>query len=274
MYLSIRLTSDGIENRSGFSKETKSVLNAAPILVFENVQTALFLGRPRPPSGSFIFPVEDCSRTGPTADAGIVLVVESVVRHVVFKKEVPDVAFGPLEEWVDLDQTELAVPLNNVCCGSVFCLVTTNRANPGPVAFHGSANEADFPILATFIRIDHVQRSVVPGLVFVDSRFWANVFDFDPVFLLDSLAELEGFGKLVARLEIKNANVWVDLCEHMNDAAAFRSERRSHRQVGMERLHRPAQNRLGAFVFQFLGGFRDFVESEFCYGHRFSFPFL
>ena len=74
------------------------------------------------------------------------------------------------------------------------------------------------------------ERTAVLLFVFLDRRFGPNVIHFDAVAILDPLAQFQRLLELVARLQIKNADVRLQLRQHVNDAVAFRAERSRHRQ--------------------------------------------
>src|SRR4051794_13537096 len=65
--------------------------DAAAALVFDDVQAAFLLHRPRPAAGTLVLALDDRAGAGPAADARVALVVQRVVRHVVLDEEGPHV---------------------------------------------------------------------------------------------------------------------------------------------------------------------------------------
>ena len=67
------------------------------------VQAALFMfgSFPPPSPGTNIFPGFDCARTGRAADRGVSLVVQAIVRNLIFFYIVSHVVECPRGEWVD-----------------------------------------------------------------------------------------------------------------------------------------------------------------------------
>jgi hypothetical protein len=65
---------------------------------------------PPPPAAANVFPGFDCTCTGLTAYAGKSLVMQWIVRDVMFPDDLPYVFFFPVEKWVDLDQPKVVIP--------------------------------------------------------------------------------------------------------------------------------------------------------------------
>src|SRR5437870_5144648 len=63
---------------------------AAALVVLDQVQAALLLGRARPAAVAFVLPGPHRLGARPAADAREPLVVQRVVRHVVLQDELPD----------------------------------------------------------------------------------------------------------------------------------------------------------------------------------------
>ena len=79
---------------------------------FDDVQTALSLSSAGPAPRPRIFAGLDCSRAMSAADAGIILIMERVVRHVVFEEITPHLLRSPVGNRIQLHQSEFLVPLD------------------------------------------------------------------------------------------------------------------------------------------------------------------
>jgi hypothetical protein len=58
---------------------------------------------PPPAAGTDIFPQFHCPGAGSAADAGITLLVEPIVRNIVFGDVVPYIVLAPIYQWIDFD---------------------------------------------------------------------------------------------------------------------------------------------------------------------------
>src|SRR5207247_2536405 len=67
-----------------------------------------------------------------------------------------------------------------------------------------------------------------------------------------------------------DVDAWLDLGEHVQDAAALSPERGRHRQPRMKRFHRPAQDGLRRLPLKHLVGSHDLLVAETCSGHLVS----
>src|SRR3954454_7456740 len=95
------------------------------------MQPALGLGAPAPAAGAFVLAERDGPRAGPAADAGISLVVQRVIRHVVLGDEAPHLLLRPVRQGTDFHEAEFFVPANDRDMRSIGTLVAADRAGPG-----------------------------------------------------------------------------------------------------------------------------------------------
>src|SRR5262245_22457484 len=98
--------------------------------MFHNVQAAFLFHGPRPAPGSFFFAGSDSPCAGPATDARIALIVQRIERNFVFHDELPHVALGPVEQWIDLYKAELCIPLHDSRLAAVRRLIAANGADP------------------------------------------------------------------------------------------------------------------------------------------------
>ena len=66
-----------------------------------------------------------------TANAGIPLVVEQIVRHSVFEDIAPDPALGPIGQRVDFNQLILRIPHHQGQVGTSIGLIPAEAGQPG-----------------------------------------------------------------------------------------------------------------------------------------------
>src|SRR5688572_24850058 len=92
----------------------------------EVMKPAFLLLPPAPAAGARVFSGHDGGGARPASDRRVVLIVEGVVRHVVFVDVGPDVARGPTDQRVDLDEAELAVALDDRGVGPIERLVAAD----------------------------------------------------------------------------------------------------------------------------------------------------
>src|SRR5581483_10499340 len=129
---------------------------AASSLVFATcslMQAALGLGEIPPSPGARIFPRLDRRRAMRTADAGIVLIMEPVVRHFVYLDISPHVLGRPFRQRVDLDELEFTVPFDQPGVRSGRRLVTSDPRNPGVEPFQNPRQRLDLPQFAAAVRL-------------------------------------------------------------------------------------------------------------------------
>src|SRR5580692_242875 len=115
----------GEESRAPFAKRasgSQSALSAIHDRCFcddrgglDDVESALSFGKARPTASSRIFSGTNGARAMRAADAGIVLIVQFVVRHVVIVDVTPYLLRRPVGNRIDLDQIEFRIPFDSSC---------------------------------------------------------------------------------------------------------------------------------------------------------------
>src|SRR6266850_7171667 len=95
------------------------------------VDSAFVLTRTAPAPCSRIFTDSHPRRARHASNRRIILVVQWVVRHVMLCYVVPDITCRPFGEWIDLDETEPLVPLDDANACSLRRLVATHGCYPG-----------------------------------------------------------------------------------------------------------------------------------------------
>src|SRR5215471_18473597 len=183
--------------------------------MLDHVQAAFLFHGSGPAAGAFVLAFGYRPSARPAADAGIILVMEGIIGNIMLRDEGPDVLFGPTEQRIDFHQRELGIPLDNAGSSTVGGLVAANGANPSIEALDRPAQRQHFTVMTALVRTNGIERAAVLLLVFRDRHLGADVFHFDAVALLDPLAKVERLLKLVASIQIKNADVRLDVGEHM-----------------------------------------------------------
>src|SRR5690606_12357355 len=118
--------------------------------------------------------------------------------------ERPDIAPGPAELGVDLHQLELLVPADQAGLRPVLRLVGPDRGDRGVVPGHRPTQGNDLPLEAAAVVVAPVDRPAVARLELLDGRLGPLVLDLDAVPLPKLLSKLQGFGELVAGLQIED----------------------------------------------------------------------
>src|SRR3954470_16081161 len=95
------------------------------------MQSAFGFREACPASGAAVFPRQYGAGAMGASDAGVVLVVQRVIGHVMLEDVVPDVLLGPVSQRVHLHQLEFVVPLNFACVGAGAALLAADGRDPG-----------------------------------------------------------------------------------------------------------------------------------------------
>ena len=116
------------------------------------MQTTLCLFRTSPATGAVVFTRVHATGTRKAAYARVPLVVQRIVRDLVFKKVGPDVFFGPSDQRIHFAETELRVPLNRHCGRAGLGLVASNGGDPSIEFAELSDERAHLTHLAATLR--------------------------------------------------------------------------------------------------------------------------
>src|SRR5690242_8393371 len=98
-----------------------------------HVDAALGFGEPGPAAGAQILAGAGLARARTAANAGVALVEQRVVGHLVGVDVAPHIALGPVGQRVDLQQVMARAPLNQLGAGAGGRLVAADAADPGAV---------------------------------------------------------------------------------------------------------------------------------------------
>ena len=97
------------------------------------------------------------------ADAGIVAIVQQIVRNSVLTNVLPDLLRAPVDNGVDLHQAKFCIPFNFAGTGAERGLIPANAGHPRAQLCELPAQRFDFPQIAALVRIVAPQaRSVRP----------------------------------------------------------------------------------------------------------------
>ena len=117
------------------------------------MQSAFSLRRALPTPCPGIFTGHDRRGAVRTANAGIVAIVQFVVRHLVDLDISPYVFPRPFGQGIHFDQLEFAIPLDQLGISSRWSLITPDSGNPGVKSLEHTGQRLDLPQLATLVRI-------------------------------------------------------------------------------------------------------------------------
>ena len=117
------------------------------------VQSTLGLPEVCPTAGARIFARVDCAGAMRASQAGIIAVMQRVVRNVVLADVLPYCFGCPVGERVYFHQLEFRIPLNFLSVCAVRRLISANGGNPGFELGQLAAQGFDLPKIAALIRI-------------------------------------------------------------------------------------------------------------------------
>src|SRR5271157_5782944 len=232
----------------------------------QRMQPALGLGLSRPPTRAFVLSIDHGLGTGPAANRGIPPIVQRVVGDAIGHDEGPNVAAGPVQEGVDLHEAELGVPANHLRLRSIRRLVCPDRRDPRVVAHERSPQWNDLSLVAALLVVRYVERPTVQAFILPHRRVRPHHLYLDPVAIGELVPQRQGLGKLVARVQVKDADTGLNLGQEMNQDTAFRTKRGRHRQPRKESLDGPPQNLRGRRLNEQFVDFRQLFLGQ----HRFS----
>src|SRR5208337_4095329 len=163
-------------------------------------------------------------------------------------------------------EAELGVPVNHLRLRSIRRLVCPDRRDPRVVAHERSPQWNDLSLVAALLGVRYVERSTVQPLVIPHRRVRPDHLHLDPIPLGDLVPQRQGLGKLVTRVQVKDADTGLNLGQEMNQDTAFRTKRGRHRQLWKESLDGPPQNLRGRCLNEQFVDLRQLFLGQ----HRFS----
>ena len=95
------------------------------------MQSAFGLAEILPPARPRIIPGRYRRRAVGAANAGIMAIVQRIVRHVMESNVRPDIVDAPLRQWIELDQPEFMIPLDQSGIRPGRSLIAPNSRDPG-----------------------------------------------------------------------------------------------------------------------------------------------
>src|SRR6478672_13932005 len=95
------------------------------------MESALGLAKARPSSGASIFSGINRARAMCATDAGVIAVMERVVRNIILHHITPHHFASPISQRADLHQTEFRVPIYFANRSALSGLSAANRGDPG-----------------------------------------------------------------------------------------------------------------------------------------------
>ena len=117
------------------------------------MQAALGLAAVLPATRARIFTGKDRRRAVGATNAGIVPVMQRVVRNLVNADIGPNILAFPSRQGVYFQKPELAIPFDQSCSGSRRGLITPDPGDPCLVIRQNPGQGLDLPQFATAVRI-------------------------------------------------------------------------------------------------------------------------
>lgn len=196
------------------------------------MQAAFGFAGAAPAAGTFVgFTFGNSPGAGPATDAGVTLVVQRIVRHVLCENAIPNVFLRKVRQRADLHEIELFIPTDDRGLGPIGTLVAADATHPGVFALGGLAQHFDLAIEAALIGVRLVERPAVQRLVFGNRQLRLEHVDLDAIFLRDAISQVERLLKLVAGVEIKDISLRRYLGEHRQNHTPLGAKRGGHREV-------------------------------------------
>ncbi len=140
-----------------------------------------------------------------------------------------------------LHQAELGIPANHLRPGAIRRLVSPDRRDPGVVPDERPPQRDDLAFVAALLGVGIRKAAHREELSYSpDRRIRPDQLDLDPVPIGNLVAQGQGFGKLVTRVQVENVNSWLHLGQEMNQNTPFGTKRGRHRQTRSGIARRPS----------------------------------
>src|SRR6185295_19964807 len=162
---------------------------------FFGMQAAFGLSESGPAAGARIFADLNWTSAMRAANAGVVTIMQRVVRHVVLMHVVPHHLRAPIGDGIDLVETEFIVPFHLAGASPVRRLIATDRCDPSSQAGKSSTQRFNFSESAALVRIAIPQCGPVGKFLLLGCQSGADVLDLDPVPFLDAAYQVIRFSK-------------------------------------------------------------------------------
>ena len=179
-----------------FECEEQAGMPALPGLRLSRTVHAAFAFRAaRPPACSLGSTQENRLRAVCAADAWIPLVVQRIVRKVVFHDVIPHLLLVPTHQRIDLDELPLMVPLDYPRARSLERLVSADCSNPCITARQCIFQRLELSNAAAEIRVRRPELRTELALLLFGSDIRLEFADFNLIAIFELAPQLVGFRK-------------------------------------------------------------------------------
>src|SRR3990172_9174579 len=157
-----------------------------------------------PPPGALRLARHGGASAGPAADAGVALVEQRMVQHVVLADVAPYIRPAPVRQREHLGDTAPrdGVVLDHIGGRAAGRLILPDAADPGVVTHDGALQRLDLADPAAAIRIGLIQRTGVRGR--------PQLHEVETVVAGETVLERERFGKVKTGLEEQHRDTAID----------------------------------------------------------------
>ena len=227
------------------------------------MQSALSVLRrfPPPSSGTDILAWLDGSCTRLATDAWITLVLQLVIRHMVFLYILLHILFAPVDEWVHLNQVVDVIPFHHLHILSGHALLLSQSADPYVETLHRPLQRFQFSNLAAAVSAFYRIIEEVDAL-FLHHLLYRLVvreehFQVDAVRQIGLVDELVGLRKESSCIKCEDAGRFIYLHDDVGKCLVLDAEGRRKSDAPFECLQEITDNILGRRIAEFLIEFRN-----------------
>ncbi len=161
------------------------------------------------------------------ADAGIIAIVEGIVRHFMDSNVGPDILGAPLRQRIEFHQRKFVIPFDQTGVRPVRPLIASDARDPGRIATEDLCQWLHLAHIATLIGVTQPKGvSILRGL-----PVWGQQgLDLDDlrgqqsILLNNPIPYLIGFGEEKVSIQIKEWSPWIDLMNHIDQGDILCSE--------------------------------------------------
>src|SRR4051794_10806474 len=196
------------------------------------------------------------------ADRRVAVIMERVVREVVLTDVVPDVALGPVRDWIQLPKIEFLVPAELRSFGSGGGVSAADASDPAVYGRKRPPHRLDLAQAAAAVGVALPELVAVLGCLLLQRQVMEAV-ELDPQRLAEAVAGLVGLREEDVGVEVEEARLGVDLARHVGRHRARFLERAGDVVIRAELVVHPLQSFLGRALLE-VGGDRLVVEVADC----------
>src|SRR5579862_9367032 len=176
------------------------------------------------------------------SDAGIILIMQRVIRNVALMDIVPDLLRSPIHNGIDFYQPKLCVPFNFLCVRASRSLIATNTRNPRAQPRQLSPQWFNLAQFAASVRIARPKGWSMNSLLTFWRKQSIGPFYLNVVPLFDSIRQIVSLWEQKLGIECEHTKVRPQAGSHIDQDHSFRSECGRDSNVSTKPLESPAQH--------------------------------